>query len=401
MPKPPVRALTLGVAASHPLDLATVQQAAAALGHAAAGFAEAGYDVQTLRLSTRPVLIDLAGWSASSVIEYAARLQEFLDEVGVSFCSLGPVSPAGAEGADVMADLIIGNQAINCSVMVATVGSGLDVPAAAAAARTMVRLANETDEGFGNFNFAALACTGPGAPFFPAAYHAGPANLTVALQGASIVAEALGPGVDLVEVAARVKEKLTEHARPVVEVARRQAAELGADFAGIDLSPAPNGPDSIAAAMEQAGHGPVGSPGTLSLAAALTEGLRGTGLPTCGYCGLMLPVMEDVVLARRWEEGWLGLDQLLAYSAVCGTGLDTVPLPGGSSVDEMTRLICDMATLAVRLRKPLSARLLPVPGKSAGERTTFSSPYLVNTLIKSLTPGLLPVGRRPHPGALG
>ncbi len=399
MAKPPVRALTLGVAAPHPLDLATVGQAAAALGHAADGFAEAGYEVQTRRLSTRPVLADLDGWPAASVIEYAARLQEFLDEVGVAFCSLGPLSPAGAGGAEVMADLIAGHQAINCSVVVATAGSGLDVAAAAAAARTMVRLAAETDEGFGNFNFAALACTGPGAPFFPAAYHAGPANITVALQGASIVAEALGAGAELVEVAARVKEKLTEHARPVVALARRLAAALGTEFGGIDLSPAPNGPDSIAGAMEQAGHGPVGSAGTLSLAGALTEGLKSTGLPTCGYCGLMLPVMEDDVLARRWEEGWLGVDQLLAYSAVCGTGLDTVPLPGDSSAAQMTRLICDMATLAVRLNKPLSARLLPVPGKGAGERTNFSSPYLVNTLIQPWAPGPRP--RPPPPRKFG
>jgi hypothetical protein len=285
-----------------------------------------------------------------------------------------------------MADLIAGNPAVDCSVLVATVDGGLDVLAARAAARTMVRLAGETDEGFGNFNFAAIACLGPGAPFFPAAYHAGPASLTLALQGASIVAEALEGGAELAEVPRRVKEKLAEHAAPAVELAQRQAAELGVEFGGVDLSPAPAGQDSIAAALERAGHGPVGSPGTLSLAAALTEALRGTGLPTCGYCGLMLPVMEDAVLARRWEEGWLGVDQLLAYSAVCGTGLDTVPLPGDSSVPELTRLICDMATLAVRLKKPLSARLLPVPGKSAGQRTDFSSPYIVNTLIKPFGP---------------
>ncbi len=393
MPKPPVRALTLGVEGPHPLDQASVQRAAGALRHARAGFEQAGYEVQTVRLSTRPVLADMAGRPPASAIEYAVRLQGFLDEAGVPFCSLGPVPPGAGTGAaaeaeaEIMADLIAGNGAVNCSVLVATVDAGLDVPAARAAARTMVRLAGETEEGFGNFNFAAIACVGPGAPFFPAAYHAGPGNLTIALQGASIVAEALEGGAELAEVPGRLKEKLIEHARPAVELAQRLAAELGVVFAGIDLSPAPNGHDSIAAAMEQAGHGPLGSPGTLSLAAVLTAALKGTGLPTCGYCGLMLPVLEDAVLARRWEEGWLGTDQLLAYSAVCGTGLDTVPLPGDSSVDELTGLICDMATLAVRLKKPLSARLLPVPGKSAGERTSFSSPYIVNTLIKPLGPG--------------
>ena len=75
VPKPPVRALTLGVAGPHPLDLPTVRTAASALHHAASGFGEAGYEVQTLRLSTRPVLADLGRQSPSSVIQYAARLQ--------------------------------------------------------------------------------------------------------------------------------------------------------------------------------------------------------------------------------------------------------------------------------------------------------------------------------------
>jgi uncharacterized protein (UPF0210 family) len=41
-----------------------------------------------------------------------------------------------------------------------------------------------------------------------------------------------------------------------------------------------------------------------------------------------------------------------------------------------------VTTLAMRLNKPLSARLFPVPGKKAGERTEFTSPYLTNTLVR-------------------
>ena len=80
------------------------------------------------------------------------------------------------------------------------------------------------------------------------------------------------------------------------------------------------------------------------------------------------------------------MDQLLAWSAVCGTGLDTVPVPGASPAEVLAEVVCDMASLAARLQKPLSARLLPVPGKGAGEHSAFSSPYLVNTLIKPLCP---------------
>jgi len=385
VPNPPVRAITIGLEDQHPLSSRAINAAGEALRKVSGAFERAGYEVQTVRLSTRPVLSDLAGWDPAAVTRYAGDLQESLDRAGVPFCSLGPAQQgASPDGVDGLADVIAGRDAINCSVMVATVGGGLDPAAARAAARVMLRLATETKEGFGNFNFAALACVEPGSPFLPAAYHAGPPNLTVCLQGAGIVAEALQGGVTLAEATVRTRESLITHATPVVELAASQAAELGLEFGGIDLSPAPDGEDSIAAAMEQAGQGPVGAPGTLALAAAITAGVRGTGLPTCGYCGLMLPVMEDVVLAKRWAESRLGLEQLLAYSAVCGTGLDTIPLPGDCSLDEVTNVICDMASLAVRLRKPLSARLLPVPGKRAGEFTSFSSPYLVNTLIKPL-----------------
>lgn len=385
MPRPPVRALTLGVSEPHPLDARAIEQAAEKLRRTADVFGRAGYDVQTLRLSTRPVLSDLGGWVPDAVALYAGDLQGALEAAGVEFCSLGPARRGTTPDRIVgLADLIVGREALNCSVMVATVGAGLDLVAARAAAEVMLRLASETKEGFGNFNFAALACVGPGSPFFPAAYHAGPANLTVALQGAGIVAEAMQGGADLADVTRRTRESLVAQAGPVVKLTEELASDLGVYFGGIDLSPAPDGDDSIAAAMEQAGLGPFGAPGTLALAAAITPGLQSTGLPTCGYCGLMLPVMEDVVLAQRWAEGRLGLDQLLAYSAVCGTGLDTVPLPGDSSAGELAKVICDVASLAVRLRKPLSARLLPVPGKRAGEITDFSSPYLVNTVIKAL-----------------
>ena len=381
----PVRTITFGVASPHPLGRAELERASEVLKAAGEAFGGQGYEVQTLRLSTRPVLADLAGWKRESVVAYAHELQGALDAVGVGFCSLGPAMPAdGPDAPAVLAEALAGNLALNGSVVVAISGSAVRPDAALGAARAMLFLARETEQGLGNFNFAALGCVGPGAPFFPAAYHAGPASLSVGLQGASAVAGALAGGAELGQVEGLVRAKLREVAGPVAQLAQEVSGEVGAAFGGVDLSPAPDGGDSIAAAMEMADGQPLGAPGTLALAAAVTAGVRSTGLPSCGYCGLMLPVMEDAVLARRWEEGRLGLDQLLAWSAVCGTGLDTVPVPGDTAPEVLARVICDMGSLAGRLGKPLSARLLPVPGKRAGERTEFSSPYLVNTLIKNL-----------------
>ena len=97
-----------------------------------------------------------------------------------------------------------------------------------------------------------------------------------------------------------------------------------------------------------------------------------------------MPVLEDTRLAQLWAEGALSMDQLLAYSAVCGTGLDTVPLPGDVTAQQLARIIGDVASLSAKLSKPLTARLLPVPGGKPGDHTTFNDPNLVNTVLQPL-----------------
>jgi len=91
----------------------------------------------------------------------------------------------------------------------------------------------------------------------------------------------------------------------------------------------------------------------------------------------MLPVLEDAVLAARAGETYTVHD-LLLYSTVCGTGLDTIPLPGDISERALTGLLLDVAALAVRLDKPLTARLMPIPGKKAGDMTNFDFEYFAN-----------------------
>jgi hypothetical protein len=80
------------------------------------------------------------------------------------------------------------------------------------------------------------------------------------------------------------------------------------------------------------------------------------------------------------------LDSLLLYSAVCGTGLDTVPLPGDIEPSDLAAILLDVAALALRLNKPLTARLMPIPGKRAGEETSFDFPYFANARILQVTP---------------
>ena len=66
-------------------------------------------------------------------------------------------------------------------------------------------------------------------------------------------------------------------------------------------------------------------------------------------------------------------------STVCGTGLDTVPLSGDISEAEIAAILLDVAALGVRHAKPLTARLMPMPGRSAGDPLHFDFPLFAES----------------------
>jgi hypothetical protein len=249
----------------------------------------------------------------------------------------------------------------------------------------MKQLSENTPRSQGNFRFAATALLPTDTPFYPGSYHLGPGKqFAIGLESANVVAEALASQRDPELARQAVETALGDHARAIERVARAVVVETGWQYLGLDLSPAPLKDVSIAAAFEAFTGARIGAPGSLTTAAIITQALRAISVKQAGYNGLMLPVLEDARLAQRWSEGALKLDDLLAYSAVCGTGLDVVPLPGDVTRQQLERIIGDVATLAVKLRKPLSVRLLPVAGKRAGERTDFDDPYLVNAILQPL-----------------
>ncbi len=92
----------------------------------------------------------------------------------------------------------------------------------------------------------------------------------------------------------------------------------------------------------------------MTAALAITTAVKAVPVKQVGYSGLMVPVREDQLLAQRWAQGAYNTDDLLAYSAVCGTGLDTVPFPGDVSQAQMERIYGDVAALAWKWKKPLS-----------------------------------------------
>jgi uncharacterized protein len=386
--RPKIRAITAFIN----LDRAQYQQqiadAMTMLKRARTIYESRDFEVETIRISTQPFAEYTKGLGSQQALDFfkaydaLAQQQKFAASIGPAMLNAGdPESQA-----DLLVEALKNTKSINASLAVAG-EDGVRWPSVGAAARVMKKLA-DTEHSQGNFKFSAIALVPPLTPFFPGSYHTGFGHqFAIALESANTVTAALQGAPDTNTARQRLTDKLGSYAFAVQDLAARVDQDTGWTYMGIDLSPAPmpsSNSVSIAAALEGLTAQPIGAPGSLTGAAAITAALRDIRVKQTGYSGLMLPVLEDARLAQRWGEGRLSLDSLLSYSAVCGTGLDTVPLPGDVSEQQLELIIGDMATLAVKWHKPLSARLLPVNGKNAGDTTDFSDPFLVNTTLQPL-----------------
>jgi uncharacterized protein (UPF0210 family) len=383
-----VRTITAGTTLHDPGDHAPVDRALAFLARARQRFVAAGYEVQTVRVATQPLVAGVGPRERAAALPALQALDRAVTSANARL-SIGPVPGADAAGDPVefarwVAELIHTTRNLSCTVAVASPDGGVASGAAGAAAQAMLAIARATAGGIGNFNFAAAANVPAGTPFFPVAYHAGPDAFAVGLESPPLVAEACRAPHTLEEAKARLASLFEARLGAIAELAAGLAEPARRRYLGIDASPAPGKDASIGAAIEALTGLPFGSAGTLAGCAAITDVLKRLRVQTCGYSGLMLPVLEDPVLARRAAEGRYSVRELLLYSSVCGTGLDVIPLAGDVAVDRVAALIGDVAALAVKLAKPLSARLFPVPGKAVGDVAHFDDPFLTDCVVLRL-----------------
>lgn len=384
---PPVRAITAFVE----LDAARYEeefaQAAARLHEAQAVFEQGGFSVQTLRITTQPFMAYLGTLDRSRALALLERLEE-LGKTNNVLVNIGPAvldDHPDPQALEILAAVHGRGSQLNASMIIAA-ADGVHWHTVRAAAHHIWQVAATSPRSQGTFSFAATAMLSQGAPFFPGSWHQGNGGrFSLGLQSASVVTEVFArTHGDAPRAISELAATLGGYAQRVERLARQVEARSGWKYWGFDSTPAPMKDDSIGVAMEAFEPSALGSPGSLTAAYVITEAQRHISGVRVGYAGLMLPVLEDARIAQRWSEGVIGIDSLLAYSAVCGTGLDTVPLPGDVTEAQLTRIIGDVAVLAFKWHKPLTARLQPVHGRSAGEMSAFDDPYLVNAKLQPL-----------------
>jgi uncharacterized protein (UPF0210 family) len=384
--KPKVRTITAFIRLDTNIYKQQIADSVTMLRNAKARFELAGYEVETIRISTQPFPEYTRGMSKQATLAFFHDLDNLAKQEGF-IASIGPALMSEKDDsaqAQVLAEILGLTNNLHGSIVVAG-DDGVHWKAVRAAAEVVKYLEDHTDHSLGNFRFAAIANVPAYTPFYPASFHQGLGHqFAIALESANVVATAMAVQRDPEATRQALVAELGMHARAIQDLASRIDQETGWAYMGLDLSPAPMKDVSIGSATAGLTGGRFGTSGTLTAAAAITAALRDIAVKKVGYSGLMMPVLEDTRLSQLWSEGALSMDQLLAYSAVCGTGLDTIPLPGDITADQLARIIGDVATLSAKLSKPLSARLLPVAGTKPGDRTTFDDPNLLNTVIQPL-----------------
>lgn len=380
--RPKVRAITAFTDIDAKNYSSQIGDAMRFLNSARAAYQKAGFEVETVRIVTQPFPRYIQGMKREDALGLLHKLNDLAASSGFSL-NIGTAMLHDNDDASLNGLLAeaLSTGKTNASLVIAA-EDGIHWRALHEAARLIHEIAQRSANGEGNFNFAATAMVKPFGPFFPGAYHLGGAHaFAVGLEAANVVGDVFAQTHDPVQAERRLADALARYMKEAETVATGIGASSGWTYQGIDPTPAPLGDVSIGRAIEAFTGAPFGSSGTMTAARIITQAVQSVPVKRTGYSGLMVPVLEDTLLARRWAEGTYTLDSLLAYSAVCAGGLDTVPLRGDTTEEQIAHILSDVASLAQKWNKPLAARLLPVPGKKTGDRTQFSDSRMANTLI--------------------
>ena len=382
-----IRSITYFSNVGWPIREEKVNEAGIFLTAAKVEFQKVGFEVQTTRLATIPFENTLGADLIGLLPRMAQKVEALLPAHGIDYASLGPVLGNVSESFDMVSDALAVTKNIFFSGVIAEQSTGINLKNIKYISKLILENAKSSPDGFTNLRFTALANVRPGSPFFPAAYHSGDApTFAIAVEAADLALMAFDGASSLEDAADRLRTAVNGVVNRLNSVADNLKYRFGIRYGGIDFSLAPH-PDpqtSIGAAVEKLGIPAIGLHGSLAAAGFIMGTLDKCDIPRAGFSGLMYPVLEDSTLAKNVADGVLSVKDLLLYASVCGSGLDTVPVPGDVSVGQLSAVLLDVAVMSLRLNKQLTARLLPIPGKVAGDETSFKFDYFVNSKVMAL-----------------
>jgi len=356
-----------------------------------------GIEVQTKRLSSQPILSYDQQFYSRNLNETLTRIHEQLSIVErvISkyefdyFASCTVIADEQIQKYGIYEKLLL-NEIPNfikrrekffTSVHVASKENGINLSALRSSAK-IIKALSQPDP-FKNLNFCVSTNVPPDTPFFPAAYHISEgASFGLALEMADEVVKIFESTSSFDEAYKSLKVRFNEIYDFLVNICEEVATKNGIEFNGIDFSPAPypTAEKSIGTAFEKLNFEYFGAPGSL-IGVAMIKNAIPKRKKVIGFSGFMPSVLEDYTIANSLSENHFNLDTLLLYATICGTGLDCVPLPGNITERELFYILLDLCTISLRLNKPLTARLMPIPNRNAGDIVDFDFEYFARSKV--------------------
>lgn len=355
--------------------MSILENAVTLLQNAKKSFEAAGYTVETVRLTTQP-FVEYNQPIGPDLVAFLKQLNDLAGQQGfrmnIGSAMLNDTDDPTAM--ELLKQILTTMPNLESSAIIADT-NGIHWKTIALAAELIQYVSWYSSNGEGNFNFAVSAMQSEYSPYFPGTW------LNDEGEQFGIGLECSGAVRDIL-----LKDK-GEYATASTDLAAALPGMLGTAGTiaqkvaldtswngGCGLTTAPGGGDSIAAAVEAYTGERFGGPGTLTALQLINQQIP----------GIMLPVLQDELLAERWGESAFTLESLLTYATVGANGLDAVPLPGGVSVGQLKRILSDVALMATKCAVPISARLVPAPWKQPGEGTSFTREGVFNTIVQPL-----------------
>lgn len=356
------------------------------------------------RLAVTPIVRIADGFDPDAMVRIAKVLDESADAVqvdligGYSALVHGGLTAAAKNYLESLPAALSTTQRVCASVNAATTKAGINMTAVALVGQKIRELAQATADrqGFGCAKLCVFANAPEDNPFMAGGFHGEGSPDTVihiGVSGPGVVKRALErlhqtlPECSLNDVAEEIKSTAFRVTRVGELIGREVAARLGVAFGIVDLSlaPAPKLGDSVGEILHQIGIDQIGAPGSTAALALLNDAVKKGGLfassSVGGLSGAFLPVTEDSALADAVAAGSLTLEKLEAMTSVCSLGLDMVPIPGDTDAETISALIADELAIGVFNQKTTATRLIPVPGKRAGETVSFGGLFGGGTIL--------------------
>jgi uncharacterized protein (UPF0210 family) len=353
-----------------------------------------GIPVVNKRIAVSPIAVVGAGHSPNQLVEVARTLNEAAEDVKVDFLGgfTALVEKGIAKGDRALIEAIpqslTETERVCASVNVASTRAGINMDAVLLMGQTIKKAAELTahKDGLACAKLCVFANIPQDIPFMAGAYLGigePEAVINVGVSGPGVVKKAIDrafaseSSLDLGRISEIIKRTAYKVTRVGELIGREVAEGLKIRFGVVDLSlaPTPNVGDSVGEIFQSLGLLNIGVPGTTAALALLNDAVKKGGAFASshvgGLSGAFVPVSEDLKISEAARDDHLSLEKLEALTSVCSVGLDMVAIPGDTSEETLAAIIADEMAIGVINKKTTAARLIPVPGKKAGQSAYF------------------------------